>query len=184
MAIVVFAGLVTAFAGAVYSFAHGVVVSGALCCVTVLLCGSALVFRAVARGRFASVTVRGMSMEPAYRQGERVLVSRRSPLRVGGVVVVEQPTESGEWLGAPLRPGAAAKEISRRRWLIKRIAALPGDEIRSEHLPHSPRAYGRAVPAGSLVLLGDNRRVSFDSRSIGFFPAERVLGVVVQPTRE
>jgi signal peptidase I len=36
----------------------------------------------------------------------------------------------------------------------------------------------RIVPPGQYVLLGDNRADSFDSRIVGFFPGNRILGLV------
>ncbi|MEV6653453.1 S26 family signal peptidase [Streptomyces sp. NPDC051219] len=36
------------------------------------------------------------------------------------------------------------------------------------------------MPRGSLVLLGDHHAVSFDSRRVGYFPADRVLGTVLR----
>jgi signal peptidase I len=41
-------------------------------------------------------------------------------------------------------------------------------------------AAGTPVPAGQLVLLGDNRAASTDSRHWGYAPVDRVLGVVVR----
>jgi signal peptidase I len=40
---------------------------------------------------------------------------------------------------------------------------------------------GRPVPAGKLVVLGDNTARSLDSREIGYIPAERLLGVMLRP---
>jgi signal peptidase I len=37
------------------------------------------------------------------------------------------------------------------------------------------------VPAGQLVLLGDNHFLSYDSRSVGYIPADRLVGVVLRP---
>src|SRR5450759_3261931 len=76
------------------------------------------------RRRLAVVEVAGPSMQPALSSGDRVLVrrARMSELRSGLVVVVERPRPDGGWVGAPPSwpPG-------QREWLIKRVAALPGD---------------------------------------------------------
>jgi type IV secretory pathway protease TraF len=37
------------------------------------------------------------------------------------------------------------------------------------------------VPPGKLVVLGDNVARRFDSRQIGYVPADRLLGVVLRP---
>lgn len=131
----------------------------------VVLLGTAVVV-VWARRRLVAVTVNGESMEPAFHSGDRVLVRRTAParLRLGDVVVV---TASPGRAGAP----------ERTRWLFKRIAALPGHVV--------PQVVADAVttsvvPAGQLVLLGDNAARSVDSRAAGFYATERVLGRVVR----
>lgn len=119
-----------------------------------------------ARRRLVAVTVVGESMEPALRSGDRVLVRRTTParLRLGDVVVV---TAS---------PGPAGPP-GRTRWMVKRIAALPGHGV-----PQAVVGTVRMsrVPSGRLVLLGDNAALSVDSRLAGFYGTERVLGRVVR----
>ncbi|MER5701586.1 S26 family signal peptidase [Micromonospora sp. NPDC002296] len=146
------------------------------CAAVVLGLGLALFVRAVLSRRLVSVTVHGVSMEPTYRQGDQVLVRRR-PAGAGEVVVVEQPDADGRWRSPEMsaRPG----DLTRRRWLIKRVAAAPGDEVPRDRVPALADTAEDRVPAGHLVLLGDNPRASLDSRSVGYFPAARVLGTVV-----
>jgi signal peptidase I len=124
-----------------------------------------------ARRRFALVTVSGTSMVPTLRPGDRVVV-RRVPveaLRAGDVVVLERPDPTGRWVAPPTRrPGA-------RRWMVKRTAAVAGEPV-----PAVVRLPGPVVPAGHLVVLGDNPPDSLDSRGFGYVPAERVLGRVVR----
>ncbi len=110
------------------------------------------------RRHYAAVTVRGLSMQPTLRDGDRVLVRRVPPgrLRVGDVVVA--------------RPGRSGGS-----WLVKRVAALPGDPVPEAVSARVDRA---AVPDGALVLLGDNPAVSWDSRTLGLFDAVLLLGRV------
>lgn len=63
-------------------------------------------------------------------------------------------------------------------WLIKRAVAVPGDMV--PRVPALAGAEESVVPAGSLVVLGDNPRVGFDSRQAGYFRADTLLGVVVR----
>ncbi|MYT11109.1 signal peptidase I [Streptomyces sp. SceaMP-e96] len=135
--------------------------------------------------RLVVVTVRGVSMAPAYRDGDRVLVRRTARPTRGQVLVVERPAVHTRWPSRPLPAGAGARAVGRRQWLIKRLAALPGDPVPEPMLSTSPlaRPGPPRVPAGSLVLLGDNPQHSVDSRHFGFYPADRVLGTVVRPLR-
>ncbi|MFF4412676.1 S26 family signal peptidase [Streptosporangium sp. NPDC001559] len=135
---------------------------------------------AMARGLVA-VTVRGSSMKPAYRDGDRVVARRGRPLRAGQVVVVEQPTPEREWPDPPVPQGAGEASMSERSWMIKRIVAVPGDPVPRARVPALSDAPEDRVPPGRLVLLGDNQEASYDSRHVGYFPAERVLGVVLRP---
>ena len=115
------------------------------------------------RTGYLAVRVHGASMEPTLRTGDRVLVRRVRPdrLRRGQIVVIAHRGGPGD---PPL--------------LIKRAVALPGD--RAPRLPALRGAAGSRVPAGSLVVLGDNAGASFDSRQAGYFGAEALVGVVVR----
>jgi signal peptidase I len=126
---------------------------------------------------FRLAVVRGESMMPTYRDGQLLLVNRlygiNGPLRRGDVVLVQTATDV----------------------LIKRIAYLPGDTISMpeafafrrvrdyfeiERPQGGPDLRPRLrVPAGYIVVLGDNRRVSEDSRAFGPVPFKDVLGRIV-----
>lgn len=153
---------------------------GLLYAIPPLLLGVVLTARWLLARRLASVTVRGRSMEPSYHDGDRVLVRRIRTPAAGQVVVVEQPGVDGQWLGPPLSAGADRARLSGRRWLIKRVTAVPGDPVPRAGFASLAQAEEDAVPPGKVVLVGDNRRLSLDSRRIGYFPTERVLGVVVR----
>jgi signal peptidase I len=127
------------------------------------------------RRRFVVVDVEGNSMEPTVGFDDRLVVRRvrRASLRSGDIVVFERPyrdVNGGPWAWRPL-----ASSLAERRWLIKRIAALPGDPAP----PDVPDGSG-AVPAEVVAVLGDNRDASIDSRVFGYVPLDRVLGVAVR----
>jgi signal peptidase I len=134
----------------------------------------ALTGLALARRFAAVVTVDGDSMWPAFMPGDRVLVHRARARRVrtGQVVVVEYPGEDGKW--PELRRGP----IISRQWAIKRVAAVAGEQVPASCQPVTAGGDGQ-VPARKLILLGDNPDWSYDSREIGYIPAERLLGVVI-----
>ena len=104
---------------------------------------------------FLVLRVAGPSMEPALRAGQRLLVGRFGvdrPRRGRVYVVIEDDSTL----------------------TVKRAAAVAGDPVPAEVplLRSDP-----VVPAGHLVLLGDNRAHSHDSRAVGYYRTDRLLGV-------
>jgi signal peptidase I len=122
---------------------------------------------AAARRRYLVVTVRGSSMRPAYDDADRVLVRRstrdgrgRGP-RPGEVIVLRPPV-------------AELAVIS--SLLVKRVAAVPGDEVPPDFRQAVPLP---VVPPGRLLVRGDNDS-SADSRSFGLVDRGLVIGTVVR----
>ncbi|KAA9379153.1 S26 family signal peptidase [Microbispora cellulosiformans] len=132
---------------------------------------------AVLRRRYVVVEVHGTSMRPSLHAGDRVLVRRVPPrrVRVGEVVVVEAP-------GLRVRHPGPPREVPGpdRRWHIKRVAAVGGDPVPARVADTPALRDAACVPAGHLVVLGDNPDKSLDSRQRGFVPDDRVLGVVLR----
>jgi signal peptidase I len=132
---------------------------------------AALLMLVTMRRRFVLVTVTGTSMSPALLPGDRVIVRRGAgdELRAGRIVVFRDPR--GDCLGYGYEPGAP------NRWMIKRVAATPGDTV--PKLARAAVGDVAVVPRGMLVVLGDSAN-STDSRSWGFLPATEVLGIAVR----
>ncbi|MFG1959413.1 S26 family signal peptidase [Nonomuraea sp. NPDC049028] len=130
------------------------------------------------RRRYVVVTVHGESMLPTYRPGERLVVRRASPrsLRTGQVVVLAGVAR-GSRAGAV---GGSLADETGTGWIVKRIAAVPGDPIPRDTVPALRTAPGTHVPAGHLVVLGDNADRSYDSRRSGYLTTDRLLGVVLR----
>ncbi len=134
---------------------------------TVLLAAATAILSA--RRRLVAVTIWGTSMEPSFRSGDRVLVRRirASRLQQGDVVVCSASASQS-------RPFRAT---DRTRWVLKRVAALPGNTVPAVVVP---AVSAGTVPPGQLVLLGDCAVVSVDSRTAGFYSLDRVLGRVIR----
>lgn len=131
-----------------------------------LVAGSAAV--AAVRRRYLVVTVRGSSMNPAYDDADRVLVRRMrsagGPAR-GEVVVLRAPGEENAKIGL---------------LLLKRVAAVPGDEVPAEFRRVVPAP---VVPQGHLLVRGDNNR-SADSRAFGLVDSRLLVGTAVTQKKE
>lgn len=118
------------------------------------------------RQDFHTAEVKGESMEPTFKNGDHVLVSKAywlvGELRVGDIVVIRPDDQPGEYF-------------------IKRIYAAAGDKVDFFNVPDTwSLANGDfVVPDDQFYVLGDNRPVSEDSRVWG--PVERgnIVGKVI-----
>lgn len=127
--------------------------------------------------------VEGISMLPNLLPGDILLVTKGydSPIR-GDVIVINAPDNAQVEAGAEF---------------VKRVIAVPGDEVEIVsgvayvNGKPEPDSYPKTiladdlgikpitVPEGHLVVLGDNRPVSLDSRVFGPIPIGLVIGRVV-----
>ncbi|WP_371483325.1 S26 family signal peptidase [Kitasatospora sp. NBC_00315] len=149
---------------------------------------TARLIRRLLGARLLAVTVTGPSMEPALRDGDRVLVIRRRPHRLTrGHIVVLGP-RPGPSPVPPVRPDGGTRVLRAGAphtggLLIKRIAAVPGDVVPEALAGALGCPPGSIVPPGRFLVLGDNPTVSLDSRHFGYVARERLLGVAVRPLR-
>lgn len=144
-----------------------------MCCAALVAAAASVAIWRLRRD-WAVVTVEGPSMEPTFHHGDRVAVRRtpRFSVSSGDVVVIGQPH------AGPTRHYSRPRILDGRRLVIKRVAAVSGEPV-----PDGIPVSDAVVPEGKLVLLGDNAAASFDSRAVGYFPAEFLLGGVVRRIR-
>ncbi len=119
---------------------------------------------------FRVAVIVGRSMEPTLHNASLQLVDTRYArghgVQRGDVVVVRHDGDT----------------------LVKRVYAVGGDWLREVPAPETDDgpAYllgPQRVPADHLYLLGDNTRVSLDSRTFGPVPEGEVIGKLVGPPR-
>lgn len=151
---------------------------------------TAVVIFLVLQGTTQSFLIEGSSMQPTLVEGERLLVNRfvysRAPVSLfgddeylfsgpkrGDIVVFHPPTGS-------------------ETDFVKRIVGVPGDWIDLDGesvFVNGEKAgwvdvttarrhddYPVQVPPGEYFVLGDNRRVSVDSRNWGFVTGDEFVG--------
>ena len=153
---------------------------------TVLLAAS--IFLVIYIFLFRPFQVSGESMFPTFKNQEYILTNlitlRIAPPARGDVVVFKAPTDH-------------------EKDFIKRVMGLPGDSVSlkegfvyvngkkvDEHvyLGSDVRTYGGAflqedtpvtVPQGNILVMGDNRPFSSDSREWGFLKINDIIGKAI-----
>jgi signal peptidase I len=133
--------------------------------VACLMCALGL---AALRRTWMWIVVRGNSMAPTIKDGDRLLVRRKAAARCrNGELVVFRP---------PARAIAAPDGDPELR--VKRVVARPGDAIPPDLAHVLAAGPGGRVPPGALAVRGDNP-VSQDSRHFGYVWFGDVVGVVL-----
>lgn len=102
---------------------------------------------AAAATRPFRVEVAGGSMAPSLRPGDWLVATRAGRIRRGSVVVLRHPERSLD--------------------LVKRVAAVPGDEVD-----------GRTLGPGRYLVVGDDPEASTDGRAFGPVDRSTIEGVV------
>ncbi|RSN71324.1 S26 family signal peptidase [Actinomadura sp. WAC 06369] len=129
------------------------------------------------RRRYLVATVMGSSMEPTFRPGQRLVVRRVSgdAVHSGDVVVVRD-----------VEPGTPQASAGRRLGpcLIKRVLARSGDPVPRDLVPALRDVSEPTIPAGRIVLVGDNADASYDSRTYGYYLERDVVGKVLNASPE
>ncbi|MFZ3587942.1 signal peptidase I [Bacillus sp. DJP31] len=138
---------------------------------------------------FAPIVVDGLSMMPNLHDQNRMIVNKLSYS-----------------IGEPKRFDIVVFHAPEQKDYIKRVIGLPGDHVEYKNdilyingepveepylegakmeIVDAPLTFDfeleelrgqKAVPEGHLFVMGDNRRFSKDSRSIGFIAMEEVIG--------
>ncbi|MBS2968131.1 signal peptidase I [Metabacillus sp. KIGAM252] len=129
---------------------------------------------------FTPVMVEGKSMMPTFETNNQIIVSKISKIERFDMIVFHSPISKDNY--------------------IKRVIGLPGDriKIKNDVLTINGKIYEEPylkenksvlvprenltenlniqVPAGSLYVMGDNRRDSMDSRVFGSISQKAVVG--------
>jgi signal peptidase I len=130
---------------------------------------------------FSTTAVRGDSMEPTLRSGDRLLVTKSYSLPARGDVVIFDTVGEGEEEEGLIKRVVAVEgdsvEIRRGIALVNDVTE-PLDHVRTSEMDSTYRE-PMTVPKGHVYVLGDHRLVALDSRDLGPIPMESVRARVV-----
>ena len=128
-------------------------------------------------GVVETVQVAGASMSPTLRSGDLVVVDKldRGPA-TGDLVVFASPEDGSRTVK---RVVGTAGEVVAVRDAVLSVDGLVVDEPYVDHKSIDALYYGPIrVPDGTVLVLGDRRAGSTDSRLYGPVPLDRITGTV------
>jgi signal peptidase I len=125
-------------------------------------------------GRFR---IEGPSMLPTLHEGEQVLVNKGAYYfdepQHGDIVVLQSPDDSKNLIKRVIGLPGDVIEIDNRQVLVNGVLL---DEPYISEAPTNRNTW--VVPEDEVFVMGDNRPVSYDSRSFSYVPLEDVIGKV------
>ena len=132
---------------------------------------------------FRIIQVSGSSMKDTLLENERVLISNIGhKYKRGDIVVTDPNTGAGKILiKRVIGVGGDTVKIDYTTGILYINGTAQDEPYLREPMEYRDEVYEIVVPEGHLLLLGDNRNVSVDSRasSIGPVSEENILGQVV-----
>ncbi len=139
---------------------------------------TALVLVGLRVGVVEPVKVAGISMSPTLVKGDVVLVNRRDRnLERGDLITLRSPHDGERMLKRVVGVGGDLVDI---RDAILFVNDVEAKEPFVDHKSIDALYYGPVVvSAGSVLVMGDNRDDSIDSREYGGVPLNDVTGTVL-----
>lgn len=128
---------------------------------------------------FRVVSVNGDSMLHTLHNGEKlILISQFYVPEHGDIVVINREGEDPLIKRVIAVAGDTIAIDSQSGKVMRNGAALDEPYINGDYTPDFGFTGTYAVPAGYVFVMGDNRGNSLDSRQLGAFPLEQVVGEV------
>lgn len=139
---------------------------------------------------FTPVVVKGDSMDPTLIDGERVIALKNTQVKRFDIVTFPAPDDPGKnYIKRVIgMPGDTIEYKDDQLYINgKKYDEKYLDEFKGELTDGQPLTadfnltdlFGsEKVPAGELFVLGDNRRISKDSRIIGMIEEEKIMADV------
>jgi len=128
--------------------------------------------------RFALVCVIGKSMVPALASGNIVLIDKQASPRKGDIVVADVELLRCTVVKRVAAEGGDTVEIQAGKLIING-ECVEEPYVLQENADEKGTWKKRRLASGTYFLLGDNRKVSLDSRKFGCVRNEEIKGTVV-----
>ncbi len=139
---------------------------------------------------FTPVIVKGDSMDPTLQDGERVIALLNTDVKRFDIVTFPAPDEEGKnYIKRVIAlPGETVEYREGILYIDGKKTAEPYLDRYEKQItdglpltlgPHQETSFSFGkLPQGEILVLGDNRRISKDSRSIGFIKEKNIVGDV------
>lgn len=139
---------------------------------------------------FTPVVVKGDSMDPTLADGERVIALKNTEIKRFDIVTFPAPDDEGKnYIKRVIGlPGDTIEYKDDQLYINGKKMDEPYlDEYKGELTDSQPLTYdfnlkdlygSEKIPEGELFVLGDNRRISKDSRIIGMIQEKNIMADV------
>jgi signal peptidase I len=134
--------------------------------------------------------VSGISMQPTFESGDRLIALRHTQIHRGDIVVLKAPDRANTLyikrvIGMPGDTLASKDDVMyingkeyAQPFLDDYKAQLPTGILYTDNFSLQSRQLGDKVPADSYFVMGDHRNSSRDSRVFGYVKKSAIVGVV------
>lgn len=139
---------------------------------------------------FTPVVVKGDSMDPTLADGERVIALKNTEIKRFDIVTFPAPDDEGKnYIKRVIGlPGDTIEYKDDQLYINGKKTDEPYlDEYKGDLTDSQPLTYdfnlkdlygSEKIPEGELFVLGDNRRISKDSRIIGMIKEKNIMADV------
>lgn len=136
---------------------------------------------------FTTYSVDGLSMDPTFEEGDRVIVNKfiynLTDVERDDIVVFDSHNDAAYVKRVIGVPGDTVE-------MRDRVVYVNGEPLEEDYVVHQGETYmddftletlgveGDTIPEGQYLVLGDNRPISRDSRDFGLISDEDIIGEV------
>jgi signal peptidase I len=125
--------------------------------------------------------VYGSSMEPTIKDGDITVFYRHGDYGVGDIVIISLIEEPDHLIKRVIAVAGDTVDIDEAAGslLINGVAQSEPYTFCETHAREGGIEFPVTIPEGSVLLLGDNRMISKDSRELGLIKKDKIAGRVI-----